>query len=31
MMNKEKKQTYIKNMTSELDKSDAVIVHIIKV
>ena len=26
MMNKEKKQTYIKNMTSELDKSDAVIV-----
>jgi large subunit ribosomal protein L10 len=25
-MNKEKKQTYIKNMTSELDKSDAVIV-----
>ena len=26
MMNKEKKQTYIKNMTSEIDKSDAVIV-----
>ena len=26
MMNKEKKQTYIKNMTSDLDKSDAVIV-----
>ena len=26
MMNKEKKQSYIKNMTSELDKSDAVIV-----
>ena len=26
MMNKEKKQTYIKNLTSEFDKSDAVIV-----
>ena len=26
MMNKEKKQTYIKNMTSEIDKSEAVIV-----